>query len=114
MGKCAHCKREWYSVHNGKKVEPTRIPTCPEAEIMVVCVECFDTLSSAQIIALAQAEEKAGRVHDNIPSVDPQMQTVSMTPMEYLLVESDMADWVRYMKGETSEPPFDQKAFAMS
>ena len=42
MGTCAHCEREWYSIGEGRKeIRPRRIPTCPEAEILAICYECF-------------------------------------------------------------------------
>ncbi|OGZ06635.1 MAG: hypothetical protein A3C93_00070 [Candidatus Lloydbacteria bacterium RIFCSPHIGHO2_02_FULL_54_17] len=113
MGTCAHCKREWYSKHEGKETQPKYIPTCPEGEIMAICVECFNTLPSAEIIALVQAQEKAGRVYDNIPSFDPGVEDVFMTPTEYRLVESAIAGWVKYMKGEAGDPPFEQEAIAL-
>lgn len=113
MGTCAHCRREWYSKHGGKEVEPKGIPTCPEGEILVICTECFEHLPSEVIITLVQAQEKAGRVRDNIPSFDPTVEDVFMTPTEYLLVESAIAGWVKYLKGETGEPPFEQEALVL-
>lgn len=113
MGTCAHCKREWYSTHDGKEMRPKYIPTCPEGEIMAICVDCFDVLPSTEIIALVQAQEKAGRVHDNVPSFHPNVKDVFMTPIEYRLVESAIAGWVKYMKGEASEPPFEQEALVL-
>lgn len=112
-GTCAHCKREWYSKHAGKEVRPTYIPTCPEGEIMTICEECFDVLPSAQIIALVQEREKAGRVYDNVPSPNPRVKDIFMTPTEYLLVDCAIAGWVKYMKGEACEPPFEQEALAL-
>lgn len=106
MGTCTHCKREWYSTHNRKEVRAKYIPTCPEGEIMAICTECFTALSSTTIIALVQAAEKASRVHDNTPSFDPEVADIFMSPMEYRLVESSIAGWVKYLKGEASEPPF--------
>ena len=112
MGTCTHCKHEWYSVHNGKETRAKYIPTCPEGEIMAICTECFDALPSETIIALVQAAEKASRVYDNIPSFDPQVEDVFISPIEYRLVESAIAGWVKYMKGETSEPPFKRESVA--
>lgn len=113
MGTCAHCGHEWYSIHDGEKVLPKGIPTCPEAEIMAVCINCFNLLPSKEIIALVQAREKAGRVYDNIPSFKPGVEEVFMTATEYRLVESAIADWVKYLKGEAGDPPFEQEALAL-
>ncbi|HEY9584973.1 MAG TPA: hypothetical protein VJJ02_00055 [Candidatus Paceibacterota bacterium] len=114
MGTCAHCEREWYSIGEGRKeIRPRRIPTCPEAEILAICYECFGVLPTERIIALVQARERAGRVFDNAPSFDPTWEVSNISPTEYLLVSSGIAGWVRYLKGETSEPPFEQGALAL-
>ena len=113
METCVNCAREWYSVHDRKEVRPKGIPTCPEGEILAICFECFDLLPSAQITVLVQAQEKAGRVYDNIPSFDPAVEVVLVTPTEYRLVESAIAGWVKYLKGEASDPPFEQEVLAL-
>lgn len=114
MGTCVHCGREWESTGtNGKKVEPRGIPTCPEAEIYAICNECFDVLPSRTIVALVQMRERALRVFDNVPSVDPLVETVPITNADYAMVDSGIGGWVRYMKGEAPHPPFEESAFLM-
>lgn len=113
MGTCAHCGREWYSIHEGKEVRPRSIPTCSEGEILAICCECFGVLPSARIITLVQVREKAGRVRDNIPSLDPAVTDAFITATEYRLVDDAIASWVKYMKGEASEPPFERGVLAL-
>lgn len=114
MGTCGNCKREWYSLQNGKRLRPVGIPTCPEGEILAVCRDCFDKLSSAEIIAIAKAKQ---RESENLMRAftqrEPGVSNVHMSPMEHTFVDAAIAGWVPYMKGEVLEPPFEQEAFAL-
>jgi len=114
MGTCVHCKREWYSVCSGKLVQAKWIPTCPEGEIGVICTDCFDVLPGAEITTLVQREQNASYQQNEAELLDrPGVEIIRMTPMEYRLVDCAISGWVKYLKGEASEPPFEQETLAL-
>lgn len=104
FGTCGHCGHEWYSVNNGRECLPKTIPTCPEGGIMAVCKDCFDTLPSSTIGNIVMNAYNAG-----IP--DPSEAGMHMSPTEHLLVASAIKGWIRYLKGESRETPFEETTF---
>jgi hypothetical protein len=107
FGTCRHCKNEWYTIcTTGKLRLPKHIPTCPEASIMAVCVECFDKLPSEEISAIAITLYNSGIAVASEPGIH-------MSQTEHLLVAAAIKGWVAHMKGETTETPFDQQALAL-
>ncbi len=107
FGTCGHCKNEWYTVlPSGKLRYPKHIPTCPEGGIMAVCDQCFEALPSETIIDIAVLAYNSSIEDASSPGIH-------MTETEHLLVASAIKGWVRYMKGDATEPPFDEKALAL-
>ena len=109
FGSCGHCKREWYTITTSGKLRVAKhIPTCPEASIMAVCEECFDDLSSGEIIAVAQRVYRETQ-HFAVPSGND----IAMSPFEHRLVDAAIRGWVLYMKGEAGDPPFEEEPLSL-
>jgi hypothetical protein len=77
---------------------------------MAVCVECFDKLPTVDIVAITV---RAYRTSCTLIAEEAGIAQVRMSPTEHLLVESAIKGWVRYMKGESTETPFDQQAVSL-
>ena len=104
FGTCGYCGHEWYSISHGEQCLPKTIPTCPEAGIMAVCTDCFDSLPSGMISDIV-----VGAYNASIPDLSEDGMHMSKT--EHLLVASAIKGWVRYMKGESRETPFAEATF---
>ena len=112
FGSCGHCNNQWYTAcSSGKLRRAVDIPTCPEGAIMAVCEECFKLLHSASIIRIAIRAYKEALQWDEQSERQGVVQ-VRMSPMEHLLVEASIKAWVPYMKGETTEKPFQQESLS--
>ena len=112
MGTCANCKREWYTTKRDGVVTAKYIPTCPEAEIAAICEDCFDALPSKDVIRLV-LERQNQNSGTRAPVEEVGVRHIYMTATEHLLVNTGIAAWVLYLKGEAGEPPFEQGALAL-
>jgi len=90
---------------------PVHIPTCPEAGHASVCSDCFETLTTLEIVGHAITAYRDSML---IGSADEDgVQQVHMTPTEHKMVEASIRAWVPYMKKETDERPYALEALSL-